>query len=331
MKAFSKVFFIAFICFFLAISVGAYSYVKEKNIKIESEFTEEFKNNRMNLSRAITQTLEVKPKDPVVYSSLKEALKESNRINFIILGLEDIRTDTMIFASFCPDTKKVSLVNIPRDTYIHRKGYNEAEQRKINSIYGDHGVVGVKKTITHILNNVPIHHYITMDYEGVKNIIDGLGGVEVDVPFHMIYEDHTATPPLYINIPPGKQMLNGKKSLDFLRYRKGNYNRGGYIDGDLGRIKAQQDFIKSFIDKASDNLLTTITKGFSHVKADVSLMETLAYGRKALGIGKDDFEILTLPGEAEFRKIGKKVLSYYIYDKRETEKLLEKIYNVKQQ
>ena len=51
--------------------------------------------------------------------------------------MEDIRTDTIIFASFDPDTKKVNVISIPRDTYIHRKGYNIGEQRKINAIYGE--------------------------------------------------------------------------------------------------------------------------------------------------------------------------------------------------
>lgn len=329
MRTFSKVFIVSLICFFLAISVGAYSYVKDKKIKVESEFTEEF-TNKVDLSRVITQTLETEPKEPPVYSSLEEAYEKSNRVNFLILGMEDVRSDTLIFASFCPDTKKVSLINIPRDTYIHRKGYDTAEQRKINSVYGDHGVLGVKKTVSHILNQAPVHHYVTMDYEGVEKIIDAFGGVEVDVPFDMVYNDPYAKPPLSINISQGRQVLNGKKSLEFLRYRKGNGKKVGYIDGDLGRIKAQQDFIRSFIDKASDNILTTLTRGFNHVKTDVSFMKTLSYGRKAMGMAKDDFEMLTLPGKAEFRKIGRKVLSYFIYDKVETEKMLEEIYNVKQ-
>ena len=134
MRTFSKVFIISMICFFLAIFIGSYSYVKENNIKVESESTYEF-SEKMDLTKVITKTLETKPKEPVIYSNLKEAMEKSNRVNFVILGMEDIRTDTIIFASFCPDTKNVSLINIPRDTYIHRKGYNSGEQRKINSIY----------------------------------------------------------------------------------------------------------------------------------------------------------------------------------------------------
>lgn len=328
MRTFSKVFIVSFICFLIAIFIGSYSYVKEKDIKLESEQGYPIAE-KMDIGKTIVKKLEIAPKEPEIYSNLKEAIEKSNRVNFIVLGMEDVRTDTIIFASFCPDTKKVSLMNIPRDTYIHRKGYNTAEQRKINSIYGDHGVEGVKKTISHILEDIPIHHYVMLDYKGVEKIVDGLGGIEVDVPFHMKYKDPTAKPPLHIDISPGKQTLDGKKSIEFLRYRKGNNNKGGYIDGDLGRIKAQQGFIQSFIGKASDNILTVLTKGFSHVKTDLNLVDTLSYGRKTIGITNEDFETLTLPGKAEFRKIQKKVLSYFIYDKKETTKLLEKIYNVK--
>ncbi len=101
-----------------------------------------------------------------------------------------------------------------------------------------------------------------MDYRGVESIVDSLGGIEVVVPFHMVYKDPpTATPPpLYINIPEGKQILDGKQSLNFLRYRKGNKGKSGYIDGDLGRIKSQQEFLKSFIDKTLSHKLPIVVK-----------------------------------------------------------------------
>ncbi len=327
MKTFLKVFIVSFICFFIAIFLGSYSYVKEKDIKVESH-TGNSLHEKVDIKKTIIEKIETKPKEPETYENLKEAMEKSSRVNFLIMGLEDVRTDTIIFASFCPDSKKVSMMNIPRDTYIHRKGYNLAEQRKINSIFGDHGPLGVKKTVGYLLDGVPIHHYVILDYEGVKKIVDAIGGVEVDVPMAMKYRDPYANPPLNIDIAPGKQILDGQKSLEFLRYRKGN-KKGGYSDGDLGRIKAQQGFMESFISKASENLSTVIIKGFSHIKTDISLKDSLSYARKALGMTTQDFEIFTLPGKAEFKKINKKVLSYFIYDKDETTKVLEKIYNVK--
>lgn len=329
MKTFIKVFIVSFTCFAIALFIGSYSYIKDKNIVLENNLGTGY-SEKIKISNTIIKKLETKAKEPEVYSNLTEAMEKSNRTNFLIMGMEDIRSDTIIFASFCPDSKKVNLLNIPRDTYIHRKGYNGAEQRKINSVYGDHGVLGLEKSVSYILEDVPIHHYIILDYKGVEKIIDDIGGIEVDIPFTMKYKDPYSNPPLNINIPSGQQVLDGKKSLDFLRYRKGNKkDGGGYLDGDLGRIKAQQEFIQSFLGKALDNTIAVIKNGFNHIKTDVSLVNSLNYGRKALGMNNEDFEMLTLPGKVEFKKVGKKVLSYYIYDKTETKKALEKIYNVK--
>ena len=319
MKTFWKTFILSVIFFTLAIYLGSYSYTKVNKDKIRS-----------NINTPINTPKKSQIKVDEDYSSLEEALKESKRINVLLLGLEDIRTDTIIFASFHPDDKKVDIISIPRDTYIHRKGYNAAEQRKINAIYGSHGVEGVKKAVSHVLGGVPIHNYVILDYKGVEKIVNSIGGVEVMVPFHMKYSDPSSNPPLNIDIPEGKQKLNGKQSLDFLRYRKGNDKKTGYIDGDLGRIKAQQEFLKAFVDKAlSYKLPLVIKNGFDYVKTDISLIEGINYSTNVLGIKVEDFKFKILPGEGEFKKIDGKLLSYYIYNPLETKKILEDIYNIK--
>lgn len=293
--------------------LGSYSYVKNDDVKLENKIGGSF--------------FLAKEKEIEEYTSLEEAKKRSKRVNFLILGMEDVRTDTIMLASFCPDMKKVDLINIPRDTYIHRKGYNDPTQRKINSIYQDHGTNGVKKAVSYILD-VDIDHHVILDYEGVEKIVDELGGIEVDVPFDMKYDDPISDPPTEINIKKGKQLLMGKDAMDFLRYRKGN-DKNGYIDGDIGRIKAQQDFMTSFVSKSLDNMITVIKNGFGHVKTDISLLDSVSYGRKAVGIEKDNFHIQILPGESEFKKVNKRILSYYMYNKKDINKTIKGIYNVK--
>src|SRR5690606_22221198 len=206
---------------------------------------------------------------------------------------------------------------------IYRKGYDLAEQRKINAIYESHGAEGMKQAVSYIFHQVPIHHYVVLDYEGVKNIVDSLGGVEVVVPFDMKYQDLSANPPLRINLKAGRQVLNGDKALQFLRYRK------GYIEGDLGRIKAQQEFLKSFAKKALSFRLPVVIKNvYEYVETDISLFEALYYGTKLINIKSEDIEFSTLPGQAEFRRYGGKLLSYFIFNPKGTEKLIEEIYNV---
>ncbi len=327
MRTFLKIFIISFFVFVFSSFLGGYAYLKENNVKIENNIGFGF-SEKKDIKNDLFVKLEETPKEQKVFSTLAEALENSPRVNFLILGMEDIRSDTIILASFDPDSKKMDLISIPRDTYVHRKGFNQGVDRKVNSIYKDHDVEGVKKTVSYILEDMPVHHYILLDYEGVKKIVDILGGVEVNVPFDMKYSDPTANPPLNIDIKEGIQTLNGKDSLDFIRYRKGN-NKKGYIDGDIGRIKAQQQFLTAFSSKAKEKILTVFMKGFEYVKTDVSLFDALSYGRNAIGITPEDIKFHTIAGKADYRSINKKVLSFFIYNSKDVVKQLEEIYNVK--
>lgn len=311
MKTFLKYFSLAFICFFMAFLLGTHTFLKMNA------------NNENDIGSHEEKIKEgEKLKD-----NLEKGEEEKGRVNFILLGKDDLRTDSILFISFDRKLKTVDLISIPRDTYLYRKGYEKAEQRKINSVYGDHGVEGVKEALYFILGETPIDHYIILDYKGVENIIDSVGGVEVNIPFHMKYEDPTANPPLYIDIPKGVQVLNGEKSVQFLRYRKGSNNKEGYAEGDLGRIKAQQEFVFSFFKKSLGIRLPLVIKNsFKEIETDMGLNEALKYGKEILEMEEEDFNLFILPGVASYRTFEGKTLSYYIQDEVKTKELMEKIY-----
>lgn len=322
MKNGLKILLIFFIGFFLFYSLGSYTYLKTHNKENRDYYSEKYEGKE-NLKKNING------KEKIIANSLESAIKSSSRVNFILLGMEGDRTDVIIFISFDQKNNKVDMISIPRDTYLYRKGYDEAELRKINAIYYSHGVNGVKKAVEYIIYGVPVHHYIVVDYEGVEKIVDSIGGVEVTVPFHMKYSDPTSDPPLYIDIPKGKQVLNGKQAVKFLRYRKSNNNQGGYKDGDLGRIKAQQEFIQSAMKKALGVRLPKVIKtAFNYVKTDVELSQVLIYAKNCIGMTNEDIQMMTLPGEGIYKTIEGKTLSYFIYDKEETKILLEDLYGV---
>lgn len=327
MRKFLKIFIVSFSFFFIAMGIGAYSYLKDNDIKLENNLGIGFYENVEKEKVKKIKKPETKPRKPKVYKDLKQAIEGSERINFLILGLEDVRTDTIILASFCEDTKKINLIHIPRDTYVERKGYKRADQQKINSIYGTSGISALKDTVSGILNEIPIDHYLTIDYKAVENIVDEIGGVKVEVPFKMSYQDPTSNPPITIDIPKGEQLLDGEKALQFLRYRKGIGNKG-YKDGDIGRIKAQQEFLGSFIDKAMDNRLKIVKEGFKHLKTDMGLLTAFAYARKASGMTGANIEIDILPGAPSYKSINRTKLSFYIIDEKGIDELLKRIYNV---
>ena len=95
------------------------------------------------------------------------------------------------------------------------------------------------------LLGIDLEYYVKVDlYNIVKEMVDIIGGVDIYVPMDMKYSDPVADPPLYIDLKKGYQTLDGDKALQFLRFRK------GYADQDLGRIRAQQEFMKAAIEKA---------------------------------------------------------------------------------
>lgn len=107
--------------------------------------------------------------------------------------------------------------------------------KKINAAYGAEGIIGTANSVSDVLYGIPINYYAVVDYDSVKTIVDGIGGVPVNVEKAMKYDDPMDKPPLHINIPAGEQVLDGEHAIQYLRYRK------GYREGDIGRVKAQQE------------------------------------------------------------------------------------------
>jgi len=246
-----------------------------------------------------------------------EAFQDKKRVNVLLLGVNDGLTDTIMLVSFDMEAKHVDLISIPRDTYYHREGYNGDAENKINAAYRNNPL-NTAKAVSEILLGMPINYYAVVDYEGIKNIVDSMGGVPMNIPFHMRYSDPYDKPPLVIDIPEGPQVLNGEKAVQFLRYRK------GYVEGDIGRIKAQQEFMKSaFRQCLSFNLPKIARTVFENVESDITLGVATSLATKAVGITADDIKTYLLPGtplpDAPY---------YVIPDAEGTAKMIYEIYSI---
>lgn len=297
MKHFLKVFFVSLICFSLVI-VGGLFWLNGHNGG-SADATDIFK----------------------ILSSDKD-----KRINVLVLGLENTRSDTIMVASYDTKSKAVDVISIPRDTYIERDGFVNSGNNKINSVYTVKGIDGLSEIILHI-TGLKIDKYVTIDYDGVRAAVDAVGGVEVDVPFHMRYTDPYADPPLDINIEPGLQTIKGDKAMEFLRFRKTNYSGySGYTDGDLGRIEAQQGFVKAAIKKALTFRLPVVVKEvYPHVDTDFSLTEASSLAVGSVGLSTENVRFHTLPGAAQTRN----GISFYILDNQATKDLVYSILEIK--
>lgn len=247
-------------------------------------------------------------------SIIEKAIIKSQRKNILLLGIErESRTDVIIFISVDPKYNSIDIISIPRDTYFHEKGYDSGDQRKINAAYGRGKEKGSMETVGKILGGVIIHNYVSIEYKGVEDIVDVLGGVEVEVPCYMEVGG--------MEIEEGFQKLNGKQALQFLRFRK------GYSDGDLGRIKVHQKFIDKVINKLlSADFLEILKKGYGAVKTDMSLEEILSYAFQMKEIKDENISMSILPGKAEYKEIGGKNWSFYFHDSIKTKELIKIIF-----
>jgi LCP family protein required for cell wall assembly len=256
-----------------------------------------------------------------------EAFKDTKRVNVLLIGVNDGMTDTLMLGSYDLDAQHVDVISIPRDTYYPREGADSPAEKKINSIYNVHKAVGTAEAVSDILQGMPINYYVVVDYKTVKKVVDSMGGVPMNITFHMHYNDPYDDPPLKIDIPEGYQVLDGKTAVEFLRFRHSNSGSGypSYPEGDIGRIKAQQEFVKSAFRQALGFSLPKVAKTtLDNVDSDLPLGMATKLAASAIGLKGEDMQTITIPGESGT----KDGLSYFFSDEDGVKDMLTQIYNV---
>ncbi len=170
-------------------------------------------------------------------------------VSFLLIGVDDnedrnlgsSRADSLIYATFNPKTGAVNTVSIPRDTYTGIiKDETLLEYNRINTSYTAGEEQATIETVENLLQN-PIHYYATFDFDAFMDIIDALGGIEVNVPITFSEQDSTGKPN-QIHLEKGWQTLNSEEALALARTRK--------IDNDIKRGERQQLIIEAIIKKA---------------------------------------------------------------------------------
>jgi|GEM_PF-1229355 len=206
-------------------------------------------------------------------------------VNFLILGTDEKyeresygyavkiknslqgRSDVLIVCQVNPLLNRVTFLHIPRDTKVFING-QQADKINMLNLYG--GPELVKRSVGEILD-LKIDFYLLLNLEKIKEFIDLIDGIKINVPKSMRYQDKTAG--LKINLKQGKQTLNGEEAVAFLRYRKD-------ILGDINRIQRQQMFIEAVQNKLKDPKLVTkipylVSKLSSFLVSDTSQINLL--------------------------------------------------------
>lgn len=182
-----------------------------------------------------------------------EAAKEA--LNFLILGSDTrdpentsgSRTDTIIVAHLTHDRSSAQLISIPRDTWVHvprsADGRNGNTNAKINAAFAWGGIPLMVQTVESY-TGVRIDHVAVVDFAGFREIVDALGGVEINVE-EGFTSTHSLNPDGRRRFEQGPQTMDGAAALDYAR------ERYAFSDGDFARIRHQQQVIKAILDKAS--------------------------------------------------------------------------------
>ena len=193
-------------------------------------------------------------------------------------GEEDFRADTIILVRVDPPNKRLTMLSIPRDTHVYYKG----SEMKINAAHFYDGPAGMI-TAVQDLTGVQISHYAEVNFDGLADITDALGGVWVDVDEYM-YDDENFHH--IVSLDPGYQCLNGEAALFYCRCRK-------FYDGDYTRMRHQREFIKAIIKQVLDNpdpltLFNVVDKCADMVTTDLSASEIISLASEFRGIDVDN-------------------------------------------
>lgn len=250
-------------------------------------------------------------------TTTKVYVKKKTEINALISGTNDNLTDTIIYVNYNVSSGKIAMMSIPRDTYITN---DLCVGHKLNALYRGKNTDAFVKQIEELIGK-KIDYYLIFDAETLHGIVDAIGGIEVEVPLRMKYDDPTQN--LHIDLKPGKQVLNGQQAEWFVRYRKSN-DGVSYARGDLQRTEVQQGFIKSLITEIlSAKNITKIPEivniALNNTDSNITTREALRYVTDVPKIDTSSISSLTAPGSAKYIN----GVSYFVLDEEKTKELVQ--------
>lgn len=236
----------------------------------------------------------------------KKDLASQKPLSILLLGTDArqglglMNTDVIMVFALNPDRKTATVVSIPRDTYIDPTGW---VPRKANGFYSaayrdnKETVLDEVKNIFGEKLSIPIDYASVVDFKTFEDMIDALGGLEIDVDKNMCYRDNADG--TFINLKAGPQHLDGKNALDFVRYRQSNC--GTPASSDFERNERQQQVIARIVDKVKSP--TIILRGggvldaiADNVQTDIPETQIKSLIKTYAGISNDNIKYIPLEG-----------------------------------
>ena len=266
----------------------------------------------------------------------EETRKSLGELQVLLMGVSTDQegvalTDTIIVASYNPNTQKAVLLSIPRDSFTGTNTKRAVASDKINAIYNITRDPMETVEAVNELTGLNLQYYAIVQTEALIELVDAIGPIEYYVPTNMNYDDTSQD--LHIHFEEGLQEIDGQEAEELLRFRKNNDGTSfpeEYGDNDIGRMRNQREFITtvveqtvklenitklgSILDIASRNLITNV---------DFNLLKD--YLPYAVEFSTQNLQTASLPGSVpDLRQTNG--VSIFVVDEEETQQLVTELF-----
>lgn len=327
-----KILLISLACLIVAAVVGGFVYIKTLRPNVDTGVPFETPKVTDPVNTADSDTTAVPEK---VYE------RDTERVNFLVMGrdLAGWNTDVMMLVNFDMREKRISVMQLPRDTcfrfagsrsklnatliHMRNKAYDDSGRNMSGNELTKEGLKGFAEALEKSLC-IQIDGCAIINLSGFRNVIDILGGVNINVPYDMDYEDPEQD--LYIHLKAGEQVLDGEKAEMFVRFRS------GYVQGDIGRVNAQKIFLTALFKQFKSSLtLSTIPKlaeqAVKEIVTDVPLTDIIAYAKELWSVDLENVVMMTLPGTDARTEVNSGAW-YYVINRQLALDMINEYFNV---
>lgn len=216
----------------------------------------------------------------------------NSRINVLLLGTDAQNpewtgnTDSITVLSIDKNTKKVSVLSIPRDTRVDIYGHG---MDKINAAYPLEGVNLTKSTVEKFLN-IHIDYYVVVNFWEFKSIVDTLGGININVEPHI-----AAYRP---QLSAGETRLNGDQTLLYARFRQDD-------EGDLGRVKRHEKIINAIVKESLKpanfvKIPSILSQLSANTHTNIPVYDSIVLGKLLDGFNLDNAPTAIISGNGTY-------------------------------
>lgn len=258
------------------------------------------------------------PQEEAIY---KEVPIDENVFNILMVGSDARpdeggrgRSDSMMLISYNRENQDIKITSFMRDTWV---AIPNREWNRINAAYA-FGGIGLAVNTVNVNFDLDVQNYAIIEFEGLKNIVDELGGIELSLTTSEIQRINAAHPEDKLPVKEGTYELNGAQTLTHARNRKTG-------DGDFGRTRRQRDVMMSILGKMKSSLNPLKLTGFltetlKHVDTNIKPDTIFTLGLEVLRAGQSKVTQARIPFDETWQyadKNGRSVITIDLEENRE--------------